>query len=160
MADSDSTAALGAPPSFFADETLYAVYRWSSNNPDIVAKAKLKITDMKHKGGKASVDFNSLVLLADGFVITRKEPCVYATGFAWFYRALKAFQAVSGNSDEWRVLPLAGPWATEELAPASDVGSTSAAASGQVVVQDSSGKMSWHPFPGFKLLRGSCDHRV
>ena len=140
---------------------MFKTFRWSSNDPDVVAKAKLKVADVKHKGGKSAIDFDTLVWLSDGLRVSRREPCSYATGFAWFYRTSRAFQVTAGNSDRWRVLPEVEPEAKPEHEALGGERPSRARCASSHDASDSHASLThFHPMPAFKLLRGCFDRRV
>jgi hypothetical protein len=135
----------------FRSSEMFRTYRWSSNDPGVVAKAKLRLAEMKHSGRKSAIIFDSVQLFDDGFLVERKEPTPYNVGFAWFSRAFGAFQEYEGNSDQWRVEVVSSAGQRVDIPFLSTSSSVVPAIAG--CAAPSSGG-PFHPCPGFKLLRG------
>ena len=141
----------------FRSSEMFRTYRWSSNDPGVVAKTKLRLAEMKHSGRKSAIIFDSVQLFDDGFLVERKEPTPYNVGFAWFSRAFGAFQEYEGNSDQWRVQVVSSAGQRADIPFLSTSSSVVPAIAG--CAAPSSGG-PFHPCPGFKLLRGFLNRRA
>jgi hypothetical protein len=150
-ANNDGPELEAAADDVFRSTELFRTYRWSSNDPDTVAKAKWRLAEMRHSGRKSAIIFDSVQLFDDGFLVERKEPAPYNVGFALFSRAFGAFQEYDGNSDQWRV-EVVGSAGQPVANPAPSTSSSVVPAIAGCAAPSSGGP--FHPCPGFKLLRG------
>ena len=145
----------------FRSSSMCRSYRWSSNDPDTVAKTKLRLAEMKHTGRKSSMNFDSVQVFDDGFAIDSKEPAKYKTAFAWFSRAFGAFQEFEGNNDQWRVAAVGSGAKVAKQVPDTATSFVSRSVVPAVACRAApSVGGPFHPSPGFKLLRGCMDRRA
>ena len=68
----------------------FAGFSWHSDDPDIVAKARLLVTDARaaSRGRKASVAWDTMIWIEGGIFMRWKARSAYAAGYNWYSRML------------------------------------------------------------------------
>ena len=161
----------------FRDLTEHKAYQWSSNDPTVVARARLVLQTLQ--GGprrKSSVLWPTYRETANGFAVDFANPASYAVAHGWFYRHL-AHLKESDESDpgQWKVTVGTPTGATDQaelqrvrpqaerheprpstavvLQPASSSQPASSQRPSEAAILPTA-DVQFHPLPCLRLLRG------